>query len=288
MEAEKLKKQKFEAVSKDVGKVVGSVGKGSEGWKILDREGDINRLRYVLRVSEKVFNYLDMGEGLKLSIKSEIPLGSGLGSSSAVTTAVSGAVAFAMREKLEKEEIINLAFQAEKEIQGSASRAGVSVATHGGFLKTKKDDITKLGDLPNTDIVIGYTGNHANTGKLVRKVRKEKEDRPEIYEPIIKAIGQNTRSGIRALRENKLEEVGVLMNGNQNLLEGLRVSTPFLSKLIKDSRDAGALGAKITGAGGGGCMISLVDGKSEGIKEAIKKNSGVPIKTEIGKGGIKY
>lgn len=271
-----------------MGKVFGTIDKKSEGWKISNIEGDTEKLKYVLLVSEKVFNFLEKGKGVKLYISSDIPPGSGLGSSSAVTTAAADAVALALGEKLETEEIINLAFQTEKEIQGSASRAGVSVAAEGGFLKIEEDSIDKLYDLPNPNIVIGYTGEHADTGKLVRKVKQRKMKKPNIYEPMIKTIGQNTRNGVRALREKKFQELGVLMNVNQTLLEGLGVSTASLKKLIETAKDAGAVGAKITGAGGGGCMIALSNEKTEEIVEAIRKESGTPIRTEIGKEGLKH
>ncbi len=283
-----MEKSKFRVRSNGVGEVIGTLNKGGSGWKVSETKGDVAKLDYVIKASEKVFNYLDRGEGMKLSIHSEIPLGSGLGSSSAVTTAVSAAIALVLGEKLEEDEIANLAFQVEKDIQGDASRAGVSVAAHGGFLKVEGDSFDELRDLPNPNIVIGYTGKHANTGELVKKVREKKENKPEIYESMINAIGQSTRSGIQSLRENDFEKVGVLMNVNQALLEGLGVSSPLLSELIKATRNAGALGAKITGAGGGGCMISLSNGESDGIKEAIKKKTGTPIETKVGNEGLKF
>ncbi len=287
VKAKRLDTSRFEAVSEGVGKVSGNIKKSPEGWKIADTQGDKEKLKYILKVSENVFKHLDSGSGIKLSISSELPLGAGLGSSSSVTTAVSEAVALTQGEKIEKETIIDLAYQAEKEIQGRASRAGVGVAVHGGFLKIKNDKLETLEDLSNPDIIVGYTGKNAKTCELVEKVKKQKSKSPNIYDPMIRAIGQTTREGIRNLRSNEIEKVGVLMNVNQSLLEGLGVSTSHLNQLIQSSRDAGALGAKITGAGGGGCMISLCRKNAGKIKNAIDRENGIPIRTEISGGGLK-
>ncbi len=229
-----------------------------------------------------------MGGGLRVSISSDIPTGSGLGSSSAVTTATAAAASSAFGENLSREEISQLAFEAEKKVQGAASRTGVNVATRGGFLKIRKEETEKLDELPELDIIIGYTGDYGDTGKLVEKVKNLRDSRPEIVNPILKAIGKSTEKGIKSFTENNLRKVGTLMNANQALLEGLRVSSSKLRSLIRSAREAGALGAKLTGAGGGGCMIALNQNKSNDISEAIKKAGGKPIEAKIGVEGLKY
>ncbi|KXB07046.1 hypothetical protein AKJ51_02185 [candidate division MSBL1 archaeon SCGC-AAA382A20] len=288
VEAEPLDNRRIEVESEGLGEMSGKVEKIEEKWKIREKSGDITQLRYVTRVAELVFNYLDSGKGVSLTISSELPPGSGLGSSSAVTTAAGVAVSSILGEDLEKDKIAQLAYEAEVDIQGAASHAGVSVATHGGFLRVQGDQLKNLENFSELDILIGYTGNYADTGKMVEKVRDLKESNPEIYGPIIKTIGKATEGGIESLKDNNLEKVGVLMNANQNLLEGLDVSTPKLRNLIETARDFGALGAKITGAGGGGCMIALGSKNIEKTVDAIEENDGVPIKTKIGLEGLRY
>ncbi len=250
--------------------------------------GDVEDLRYVTRVSERVFNYLDCGGGVSLSIESDIPPGSGLGSSSAVTTSSAAAVSSALGDKLDRNVIARLAFETEVDVQGAASRAGVSVATFGGFLKVQEEKIEEIEELSKFGIAIGYTQEYSDTGKLVRKVRELKESSPEVYDPLIRAIGKITKNGIAALKENNLRKAGILMNVNQNILEALRVSSPKLRKLIEISRESGAKGAKITGAGGGGCMIALGNDRIDEIAKAIRDKDGRPIKTKIGGEGLKY
>ncbi|KXA90523.1 hypothetical protein AKJ37_03770 [candidate division MSBL1 archaeon SCGC-AAA259I09] len=288
VEALLLDGSRFEVTSEGVGRMEGKVERINGDWKIRDKTGDVEDLQFVTRASEIVFNYLNRGEGISLSIESDLPSGSGLGSSSAVTTATAAAVSTVLDGELDEEEIIQLAFDAEVDIQGAASRAGVSVATLGGFLKVQDKDFESLEKLSKLDILIGYTGKYANTGELVKHVGNLKESRPNIYGPMVRAIGKTTEIGIEALNEDNLREVGVLMNVNQNLLEGLGVSSPELHDLIEAARDSGAIGAKITGAGGGGCMIALGSGNMNEISNAIEESGGIPIKTEIGVEGLMY
>lgn len=248
----------------------------------------MEKLKFVTTAIESTFNCLGKSNGLEIRIESDLPLGSGLGSSSAVTTAVIGATSSVLGQKLEKEKISQLAFDTEVKIQGAASRAGVTVATYGGFLRIEGDEMEELNNLLKPKLLIGYTGVHANTGKLVEGVRKLRESRPDLIDPIIEAIGRTTISGIEALKSKDLEKIGSLMNANQNLLEGLGVSSPKLRKLIKVAREAGSIGAKLTGSGGGGCMIALTRDKMNEIEKSIKNENGKPIRTEIGVGGLQY
>ncbi len=280
--------KRFRVFSERIGRLEGKVKKENGTWKIIDREGDLEELNFVTKAAEITLNYVKKGEGIDLEIESKLPSGSGLGSSSAVTTATIASVSLALEERLNRKEISQLAFDTEVAIQGAASKTGVNVASYGGFLKIERNEMERLRTAPELKIVIGYTGKYGNTGELVRKVKKLKESRPKIIEPIIETIGKCTESGINSLRKSDLQKVGALMNANQNLLEGLQVSSPELRKLIKSARASGALGAKLTGSGGGGCMIALGSGKINKISKAIKDAGGHPIETKIGVEGLRY
>lgn len=286
--AEPLSDNKFEVKSKNVGELNGEVQKVDGRWSIRDKSGDLEKLRFVTKVAELTFDYLDKGKGLKLHIKSDVPPGAGLGSSSAVTASTAAAISSAIEENLNKDEISQLAYDAEVEVQGAASRTGVNVATYGGFIKVREDEMEELEDLPELDMLIGCTGKYGNTGELVAKVRRLKESHPKIIEPIVEAIGKSAEVGIESLRESHLKRVGALMNTNQNLLEGLGVSSPELRNLIQTARNSGAIGAKLTGAGGGGCMIALGPDKIDEMAEAIEEEGGKPMKAKIGVQGLRY
>lgn len=288
VKAENRSDKKFKVNSKGVGRLEGEIKKYGDEWKIEEKVGDIEKLKFVTKAAELTFNYLGESKGIELNIDSKIPLGSGLGSSSAVITASIGAISSALNQRLEWDTISQLAFDTEVEIQGAASRAGVKVATHGGFMKIEGEEMENLEELIKPSILVGYTGIHSNTGKLVEGVEKSKESKPKIIEPIIKAIGKTTETGIEALKDGNLEKVGGLMNANQNLLEGLGVSSSELRELIRAAHEGGALGAKITGAGGGGCMVALASDNMNEIAGGIEESGGEPIKTKTEMEGLKY
>lgn len=279
----KTKNSKFIIKSENLGKAKGAIEKNNDGkWKITEKKGNSENLKYVFSAVEKTFNYISKANGLKISIKSDIPPSSGLGSSSAVTTATIAGTSSILEKELDQDEIINLSYKTEKEIQGFASKAGVSAAAIGGCLSIEENEIKPIDQFPPTKIVIGDTGTHSQTKKIIEKVKNEKESQPNIYNPIIEAIGQNTRTGIEAFKKTDIEKVGLLMNVNQNLLEGLGVSTRKLETLIRKARDSGALGAKITGSGGGGCMIAIGDGNEKEIQNSINNKAHSSFITEIG------
>lgn len=278
----------FEVVSEGVGRMKGRVKREGGKWIIREKSGDIESLRFVEKAVEITLNYLEEGSGFKLHIDSDLPPGSGLGSSSAVTTATVAVVSSCLGERLSREEISSLAYRTELEVQGAASRTGVNVASYGGFLKVREDEMEELKDLPELSITVGYTGKYGDTAGLVEKVRKLKEGRPGIIDLVLETIGEITESGIKSLQEGNLEKVGVLMDANQNLLEGLRVSSSELRSLIRVARSSGALGAKLTGAGGGGCMIALNLEEEDKVARAIREAGGEPIGAKIGVGGIRY
>jgi mevalonate kinase len=111
----------------------------------------------------------------------------------------------------------------------------------------------------------------------VEKVRALKEKHPQIVGHIKWAAKEIVLRAVDALKENDLEALGELMNINHALLYGIGVSDESLEWLINAARKAGALGAKLTGAGGGGCMIALArNEKLEQVQEAIQRAGGRP------------
>lgn len=288
VEAEEERNPRIQIQSKGVGSMEGIIVNENGNWSIKDRKGDVEALRFVSKSIELVFDYYSRATGLTLRIDSDIPTGSGLGSSSAVTTATVAAVSSVLGEKLSHKQIAEIAYSSELEVQGAASRTGVNVATFGGFLRVEEDKFKEIKNLPELSVTIGYTGIYGDTGSLVGEVRKLRKTRPEITDTIIETIGEITDIGIDTLRGGNMKKFGVLINANQNLLEALGVSSPEIRGLIKATRNSGAIGAKLTGAGGGGCMIAITPKDSDNIAKVIQENGCEPIKAKIGVGGLRY
>ena len=196
--------------------------------------------------------------GFDITIESDIPLGAGLGSSAAVTVAGIDAATRELGVELEAEEIADRAFQAEYEVQeGQASRADTFCSAMGGAVRVEGDDCRGI-EAPELPIVVGFDGGAGDTGELVAGVR----DLRETYDfaaDTVAAIGDIVREGERSLAEGDVERLGELMDFNHGLLEALGVSSRSLDNMVWAARDAGAHGAKLTGAGGGGCIVALDD-----------------------------
>ena len=206
-------------------------------------------------------------DGLELTIESDIPLGAGLGSSAAVTVAAIDAVAREFGASPDKEVIADRAYQVESSVQsGEASRADTYCSTMGGVVRIEGSDCRRLGE-PDIPFVLGYDGGAGDTGQLVAGVRSLR-DRYAFAHATVEAVGELVERGETALADGDLAEVGRLMNFNHGLLAALGVSSRTLDDMVWAARDAGALGAKLTGAGGHGCIVALTDSSS--VKTALE------------------
>ena len=195
--------------------------------------------------------------GFDVTVESDIPLGAGLGSSAAVVVAGIDAATRELGVELDPAEIADLAYRVEYEVQeGQASRADTFCSAMGGAVRVQGDDCRRIDDVPNLPFVVGYDGGSGDTGELVAGVRALKEEYA-FAEDTVEAIGDVVRSGETALEGGDLEEVGRLMDFNHGLLSALGVSARSLDTMVWAAREADALGAKLTGAGGGGCVVAL-------------------------------
>jgi len=211
--------------------------------------------------------------GFDVTVESEIPLGAGLGSSAAVVVATIAAATRELGVELDGRELADRAYRTEHAVQdGEASRADTFCSTMGGAVRVEGDDCRTLGT-PDLPFVVGYDGGAGDTGELVAGVRALREEY-DFAADTVGAIGDVTRRGETLIDEveesvsrETVEELGALMNFNHGLLEALGVSSRSLDEMVWTARDAGATGAKLTGAGGGGCMVAL--DASDGSETAL-------------------
>ena len=203
--------------------------------------------------------------GFDITVRSDIPLGAGLGSSAAVVVAGIDAATRALGEPLDRRELAERAYRAEFEVQdGQASRADTFCSTMGGAVRVAGDDCEPI-DAPNLPFVVGFDGGAGDTGELVAGVRELRAEH-EFAADTVESIGDLVRTGEALLAEADpesdpdpalLAELGELMDFNHGLLAALGVSARSLDAMVWAARDAGAHGAKLTGAGGGGCIVAL-------------------------------
>lgn len=245
-------------------------------------QGDLKEARMkfepVATAVRKVLEKHGTDAGLNVEITSTVPIAAGLGSSAAVVTAVTHAVGTLFEVKMTKEDIFKIAYEAEKFVHGTPSGVDPAISTFGGALLFQMDTGFKpLEAKADVPLVIGDTGVERSTRIQVEKVKDMKEKYPQVVKPMMQTAREIVLRAMDAFKESDLETLGELMNLNHSLLYGLGVSDESLEWLINAARKAGALGAKLTGAGGGGCMIALTENeKLERIMEAIQRAGGRP------------
>lgn len=245
---------------------------------------DFEKHPYISTVIERISELVPI-KGLFVEVNSELPVGSGLGSSAAVTIATIGALNELFGCGLSLDEISKLGHEIEIKVQGAASPTDTYVSTFGGVVTIP--DRRKL-RTPDCGIVIGDTGIFSSTKELVANVRKLRESYPELIGPLMTSIGKISKIGETFVACQDYSSIGRLMNVNQGLLDALGVNILELSSLIYSARQAGAYGAKITGAGGGGCMVALAAlDKCNNIANAISNARGKATITRPTEQGLK-
>jgi mevalonate kinase len=222
-------------------------------------------------------------DGVRIDIASDIPAGSGLGSSAAVTVAALYALSIRFQTGHNPEEIAAMGHAIERKVQGTASPTDTFVSTMGGtFLVPERRKLT----LPECSLVIGNTGKFSSTGELVENVKNLKEAYPETIIPVIRAIGCLSNYGEPLINCQDYLSLGRLMDVNHGLLDSLGVGSEELSRLVWASRRAGAWGAKTTGAGGGGCMVAITN-QPDAVAKAIESAGGQALITKATSLGVR-
>lgn len=229
-------------------------------------------IRYILEALYRVHDC----SPIEILLSSDIPIGSGLGSSAAVTVATLAALYRYNNIKFNKKSLAHDAHMVEQAVQGIASPLDTMVSTYGGLVylsKNKKVEHFKVQF--KAPFVVGYTNKHGNTGKMVKDVKILKKRNPKIINNVISSMGHLTNYGKKAILRKDYRKVGELMNINQGYLDLLGVNTYELSRMVYTARECGALGSKITGAGGGGSIIALCPGRVNRVAKGIAKEDNV-------------
>jgi mevalonate kinase len=221
------------------------------------------------------------GRSLDFWLEAEVPSRAGLGSSAAMAVAIARAVA--ARTGAGEDDVLAAAAAAEAVFHETPSGIDAAVASRGGVGRFDRDTGWQAIPLNRPiELCVGLSGQTRQTSDLVSGVARLCQRVP-VARRLIDTLGDLARAGMDALASGDSEALGHGFNMAHGLLSGLGVSTPELDALVRAARTAGALGAKLTGAGGGGAVIALAPDRAEEVLKRWRSMGCYGFLTLVGK-----
>jgi len=220
-----------------------------------------SEFRPFVYLANKIINSEQNVSGLEITINSDIPIGVGLGSSSACCVAATASISELFNE-LSSEAILKMSIEAEKTIFPDTSGADCTVCTYGGMIEYPS--VEKIDNTFDLTLLIANSMIPHNTKNSVKKVNKFKENNEERFSQLCDLENGLIGEVIVAMKNNDATALGLKMSENQKYLEEIQVSNDTLRNMISTLNEI-SLGSKITGAGDGGCVIALV--KNENVSK---------------------
>ena len=209
---------------------------------------------------------------IHFEINSRIPLAMGLGASASIAVALSSALSNYFELSKNSEEINKIAFECEKINHILPSGIDNTVASFGkAVFYNKNEPINVLSKKysKSLPIIIAMSNSPSKTSDLVTSVAKTRNKNKEMYEKIFQQMGEISQQGFDVIKKRDFNQLGDLMNIYQGLLNSIGVSTPELESMIDIARSSGALGAKLTGSGGGGSIIALCPDHQKEVRNSL-------------------
>jgi mevalonate kinase len=233
-----------------------------EPWDVdVDTGPAVNTQRDLLQAalrSARSFYPDDVEVALRAEVR--LPSGAGMGSSAALGVAVLRALDAARDQTRPDADIFERSLAWENVFHGQASGVDNAIATYGGIAVFRRNaPLQRVVPRHPPLLVTANSGASSSTKAMVESVAHQHAREPERIGKMFEAIAAIVSNGKLALEQGDLKGLGQLMTMNHKLLSALMLSTDALEEMIAAALDAGALGAKVTGAGGGGCMVALVD-----------------------------
>jgi mevalonate kinase len=223
------------------------------------------------RAFRNVLAACDQAAPVRVEVRTDLPAGAGLGCSAALGVAIVRALEAHAGASGPFDQTIDRAMAWERVFHGNPSGVDATVAATGGcrwFVRGGASEALRLG--APLSLAVGHTGLASSTKGMVEGVARLRQRRPEVVAKAFEGIEALVRNARGALEAGDVRALGKLFDLNQMLLAGLFVSSAEIERLCDLARRAGALGAKLTGAGGGGCVVALCDGPADAVLAAWK------------------
>jgi mevalonate kinase len=227
----------------------------------------------VLTALQALAEALGVPGAWSVDLDAQVPAGAGLGSSAAMAVAVARALADAVNLPISESRLFDAAMASERVFHGNPSGLDHMAAIRGGifrFVRGTPPQVTPIQVAVPLSIVVAQVARGGDTGVLVAGVAERLRAAPVEGQAMLQGIATIVDRALAALQAGDLATLGRLMTENHAILKHLGVSTPELDVAVHTALAAGALGAKLTGAGGGGCMIALVESASvDAVQKAL-------------------
>lgn len=200
----------------------------------------------------------------RVILTSDLPVAAGLGSSAAIAISLLRAMSAFLGHPLKLQELNTLAFQSEQGVHGRPSGIDNTVISYEKPIFYQRGELIEYVQ-PNREFtfVVADSGVRKSTRESTGQLAEDLATDPEMIRPRLDAIAELVQKSKHSFQIGDLEALGKAMNANQEHLSALRLSCPELDTLIHAAREAGALGAKLTGGGMGGHMLALVTPETE-------------------------
>jgi hydroxymethylglutaryl-CoA reductase len=212
------------------------------------------------------------GDAFGVDVRCILPPAMGLGSSAAIAVAIIRAISSSLDLALDDERVNSLALSCETLAHGTPSGIDNSISTYSvPMLFSNKNglEIDELELQETPPLLIAFSKQRGLTHEQVAGVRSRYESSSDFYEKVFDQIDALSLAGANALRNAEYRELGQMMNVCHGLLNAIEVSTPEIESIVSIARSAGAVGAKLTGGGGGGSVIALCPGAIEDVRAAL-------------------
>jgi mevalonate kinase len=211
--------------------------------------------------------------GIRVSLRSTLPVSMGLGSSAALAVAVARVLVEAKGERSTPARILEVALRMEQTFHGTPSGVDHTCSVHGVPIiyrrgeKGRPGRVRRVHPRVSSTLLLALVGPRSGTQETVASLRERARRWPARYARLFREMGQLAMEGTRALEAGDLDALGDAMNVNHGLLAAAGVSSPALDTAVDALRRAGALGAKLTGAGGnGGAVVALFSGPPRNVR----------------------
>ncbi|MFH0832575.1 MAG: mevalonate kinase [Candidatus Aenigmatarchaeota archaeon] len=278
---------------------IAEVEEGEKGLTLIDNRHAVEGYKEtkqgeISRGLELILNFMKIDVDktpLKITLSGNLECASGIGASAALASSIARALNEHFDFGMNDDQINEVAYEGEKGSAGTPSGIDNTCSTYGGMIVFEKNlaggpnKIERITVAKPLDIVMASTGITQETKEVVADVKKEKDSNPEKFDKIFVEYKRVFDEALIAIKKGDVKKIGELMDKNQELLRQITVSCHEIEEIVSIAKNNGALGAKLTGTGRGGLVISLASNREEAekISKTIENKGFKTSMTQLGK-----